>query len=110
MRQSLPAKDAVKPDTPLRLSIAALLAFPDGSMTASGLRREAARGRLTIEMIAGKHFTTLENIQKMRKLCRVDVKVPDYGSGSDVAEPPSGSSAMEATRKARVVLRTILSE
>jgi hypothetical protein len=28
-------------DTPLRLAVAAVLAYPDGSMTASGLRREA---------------------------------------------------------------------
>lgn len=36
MRLSLPPRDEVKPDTPLRLSVAAALAFPDGSMTASG--------------------------------------------------------------------------
>jgi len=33
-------------DAPLRLGIAARLAYPDGSMTASGLRKEAGRGRL----------------------------------------------------------------
>ena len=43
MRQSVPPRGEVKPDTPLRLSVAAALAFPDGSMTASGLRREGAR-------------------------------------------------------------------
>jgi hypothetical protein len=37
----------------LRLSMAAALAFPDGSMTASGLRREAARGRLVIGLQEG---------------------------------------------------------
>jgi hypothetical protein len=36
MRLSLPPRDGVKPDTPLRLTVAAALAFPDGSMTASG--------------------------------------------------------------------------
>jgi len=41
-RTHLPPRDAISPDTPLRLSVAAALAFPDGSMTASGLRREAA--------------------------------------------------------------------
>jgi hypothetical protein len=46
-------------DAPIRLSVAAKLAFPDGSMTASGLRREAARGRLLVERIAGKDYTTL---------------------------------------------------
>jgi integrase len=34
-------------DAPLRLADAAKIAFPAGGMTASGLRREAARGRLT---------------------------------------------------------------
>jgi hypothetical protein len=36
--------DLVCPDAPLRLSVAAVLAFPDGSGTASGLRGEGARG------------------------------------------------------------------
>jgi hypothetical protein len=49
--------------------MAAKLAFPDGSMTASGLRREAARGRLRVERIAGKDFTTLDEIKRMRELC-----------------------------------------
>ncbi|KJC36741.1 hypothetical protein UB31_35780 [Bradyrhizobium sp. LTSP849] len=64
-------------EAPLRLKVAAQLAFPDGSMTASGLRREAARGRLEVERIAGKDYTTLESIRKMRELCRVQVKVQD---------------------------------
>lgn len=38
MGKSLPPRSEVKPNTPLRLSVAAALAFPDGSMTASGLR------------------------------------------------------------------------
>ena len=46
-------------DRPLRLAVAAKVAFPDGSMRASGLRREAQRGRLVIERIAGKDYTTL---------------------------------------------------
>lgn len=62
---------------PLRLSIAANIAFPDGSMSASGLRREAAKGRLVIERVAGKDYTTLENIQKMREACRVRAKDRD---------------------------------
>jgi hypothetical protein len=39
------SRHQVTPDTPLRLGVAAALAFPDGTMTASGLRREAAPGR-----------------------------------------------------------------
>jgi hypothetical protein len=46
-------------DRPLRLAVAAKVAFPDGSMAASGLRREARRGRLVIERIAGKDYTIL---------------------------------------------------
>ena len=46
MRQQLPFRNEVRPDTPLRLSVAVQLAFPDGSMTASGLRREVPVGDL----------------------------------------------------------------
>jgi hypothetical protein len=69
------------PDCPLRLAVAAKIAFPDGSMSASGLRREAHRGRLVVERIAGKDYTTLTNIERMRELCRVLAKAPGCGSG-----------------------------
>src|SRR5690242_19871347 len=62
---SVPSPEQVTPDAPLRLEIAAKIAFPDGSMTASGLRREADRGHLVIERIAGKDYTTLVNIERM---------------------------------------------
>jgi hypothetical protein len=91
----------IKPDTPLRLALAARLGFPDGSMTASGLRREAARGRLIIERIAGKDFTTLANVEKMRELCRVLAKVPDYDSEGAADEPPSGSSLITDAKSAQ---------
>ncbi len=42
MLKTLPPLDTIKLDTPLRLSVAAAVAFPDGSMTASGPRRESA--------------------------------------------------------------------
>jgi hypothetical protein len=45
-------------------------------MSPSGLRREGARGRLVIERIAGKDYTTLANIERMRELCRVQAKGP----------------------------------
>src|SRR5580704_16365205 len=107
MRQCLPTRDQVSPDTPLRLAAAAALASPDGSMTSSGLRREAARGRLVIERIAGKDFTTLANIERMRELCRVEVKVPDCGS-EDVGEgPPNGSSSIMVKKSAQVRAKAI---
>jgi len=37
---AIPPADQVTPDTPLRLGVAAAIAFPDGSMTAAGRRRE----------------------------------------------------------------------
>jgi hypothetical protein len=77
---AIPPPDQITPDTPLRLGIAAALAFPDGSMTASGLRREGARGRLVIERIAGKDYTTLADIERMREVCRLHPK--DRGCGS----------------------------
>ena len=81
IRTGLPAGiQNVAKDAPLKLNLAAQLAFPDGSMSASGLRREAAKGRLVVERIAGKDYTTLEAIEEMRKLCRIDRKASDYGS------------------------------
>ena len=78
-RVSLSRQD-VGDDEPLRLKVAAALAFPDGSMTASGLRREASKGNLALERIAHKDYTTLRAISEMRKKCRVEAKVQDSGS------------------------------
>jgi hypothetical protein len=70
-------------DTPRRLAVIAKLAFPDGGMTASGLRREAERGRLAVERIAGKDFTSFQAIAEMRKLCRVERKeIPSFPHGA----------------------------
>src|SRR5262245_47631097 len=89
-------------DAPIRLSVAARLAFPDGSMTVSGLRKEAARGRLVIERIAGKDYCTLANIERMRQLCRVERKVSDCGfvvsdsTRQRSVEPPGSSSTAKS--------------
>jgi len=70
-------------DTPRRLSVIAKLAFPDGGMTASSLRREAERGRLAVERTAGKDFTSFQAIAEMRKLCRVERKeTPSFPHGA----------------------------
>jgi hypothetical protein len=82
MHTRLPSIEMIGQNAPLRLGVAAALAFPDGSMTASGLRREAMRGHLVIERIAGKDYTTLANIERMRELCRVETRVPDSISES----------------------------
>jgi hypothetical protein len=53
-RTTRPLPEEIKQDTPLRLSVAAALAFPDSSMTASGLRHEGAGGRLVVERVTGR--------------------------------------------------------
>jgi len=99
------------PNSPLRLGVAAKMAFPDGSMTASGLRREISRGRLTVERIAGKDYTTLRNIEQMRELCRVQAR----GHGSICVEQDqpsavrlSGSSATATSISPRDALQARL--
>jgi hypothetical protein len=90
-----------KEDEPLRLEIAAACAFPDGSIKASGLRREVARGRLVIERIAGKDYTTLRAIKVMREKCRSEVRVPACGSSQHtVANLQSGSFVMASSSDA----------
>ena len=94
-------------DTPLRLDVAARVAFPAGGMTASGLRREAARGRLTIERIAGKDFTTLAAISQMREKCRAQPPHPASTFENVATVPPSGSSLMPDARSGQAHLRAI---
>ena len=82
----MPPPDAVYPNTPLRLRFASEIAFPDGTMSDSGLRREVAQGRLEVETIAGKQYTTLAAIERMRELCRdrprTNVVVPERAPGA----------------------------
>jgi hypothetical protein len=72
------AQSEITPNTPLRLADAVKMAFPMGGMTVAGLRRERDRNRLIIEKIAGKEFTTLAHIERMRELCREEAKGPDF--------------------------------
>lgn len=107
--------EALPPDTPLRLDVAAALAYPDGSMTASGLRREAKRGRLVIERIAGKDYTTFGYINRMREQCRLETKDRASTSGARVETKKadtrrSGSSSTATISAARAALQTILQE
>jgi hypothetical protein len=114
-RLNIPPREQVEPNTPLRLAVAAALAFPDGSMSASGLRREAVRGRLIIERIAGKDFTTLANIERMRNLCRVEARAPvsTFAEGELTGRgnmDRSGSLETEIVRQARAALHATLLE
>jgi hypothetical protein len=105
----------VPEDAPLRLAEAAKIAFPDGSISASGLRREASKGRLTIERVAGKDFTTLQDIKRMRELCRVKAKervsnfVPNDGiaAASSPITPPGASATVTETLAQAALNRTL---
>jgi hypothetical protein len=81
-------------NAPLRLAAAAEAAFPGGGMTASGLRRESRRGRLVIERIAGKDYTTLAEIERMRQLCRTQ-----KAQGCTLEPPASGEEAVESVTR-----------
>ena len=113
MTSKYPPREDIGHDQPLRLAVAAALAFPDGSMTASGLRREAARGRLVVERIAGKDYTTLDSIERMRQLCRVEAKARDStcaGHAQASAGKRSGLSAMGNAISPRDALETRLTK
>ena len=80
------ANDSIDLDTPVRLDDAVRLFFPYGGMTVSGLRREAQRGRLIVEKIANKQFTTRRAIEGMRELCRVKVGGLIFGGEKSAAK------------------------
>ena len=96
---------AIDRSAPLRLADAAAIAYPFGGMTASGLRREANKGRLVIERTAGKDYTTLAAIDEMRARCRIEAKEPASGSGRRGGKrKPSGSSATAPSASAQDAL------
>lgn len=98
-RRPSDVSERISDDAPLRLAEAVRIAFPMGGMTVSGLRKEASRGRLVVEMIAGKQFTTLANINEMRRLCRV-TPVSERASvlRSDIDPDTNVNVAREALR------------
>ena len=69
MKAKMPDPKSIGDDTLLRLGVGAALEFPDGSMGASGLRREGQQGRLSIWRIAGKDYTTKRALREMRGQC-----------------------------------------
>lgn len=98
---TFPCPPGIHPDTPLRLSKAVAIAFPDGSLKPSTLMTEHQRGNLELEKIGGRWFVTLRAINEMRKKCRVVVNRPGFGSESEQAVRPYTSSSTEAERSAR---------
>ena len=103
--------DNVTPDTMLRLEAAAALAFPDGSMSAGSPAASGHAGHLTIYRIAGKDFTTLNDIEEMKTACRVPAKRPDCGSDQPAKTgPKSTSSSMAARKQALAAAKATLRE
>jgi hypothetical protein len=101
------SEPAVSPDAPIRLDRAARLAFPDGTMTVSGLRREAERGRLAIMRIAGKDYTTLAAIEDMKRRCLVKPKARASTSNAEPAGKPTGTSATDKRASALAALMSV---
>ncbi|WP_156453964.1 excisionase [Methylobacterium sp. CCH5-D2] len=100
----IPDRSEMREDTPLRLEVAAALAFPDGGVTVSGLRRERDAGRLATFFVAGKEFTTLKDIASMVATCRG--RAPSsvargLGSGSTREEEPEFLRRFNARLAAR---------
>src|SRR5262249_17547075 len=88
-----------------------------GSRTGSGLGGEGVRGRVVIERVGGKDYTTLHSIDEMRKLCRHHPKAHDSGckrqgatSEAGSLMPPSGSSSTGSIRRAQSAAWTIVAE
>jgi hypothetical protein len=107
------SRDDLMPDTPLPLALAAKEAFPPGTMTAAILRKEGSRGNLDIMRIGGRLFTTLADIEEMKRRCRLKPRDRDCGSspategGTASASPASGSSRTETPELAQASARLV---
>jgi hypothetical protein len=109
MSRELPRLDDITDETPLRLDVAAALAYPDGSMKESGLRAEIRAGRLDAELTAGRYYTTLGDIKRMRQACRGRRRERASGSArttdTGISETESESAALAALKQTAEELR-----
>lgn len=96
-------------NAPVRLEDIIPIAFPAGGITLAGLRKEVARGNLAVEKIAGKLFTTLGDIKRMREKCRVKEK--DLDSTNDLHKEdvrPPGLSETDQSLSAQESLERLV--
>lgn len=91
----LPDRTALAADTPIRIAVAAALAFPDGSMKAGGLRRERDAGRLETWITAGKEYTSLAAIDEMTRRCREERRARSLQPSISPARTPHQSASEE---------------
>ncbi|WP_342167039.1 hypothetical protein [Methylobacterium sp. SD21] len=73
----LPDRSEITDDMPLQLEAAARLAFPDGTMSALGLRNAATRRELEHEKLGGRIYTTLAWIREWRERNRYPARPQD---------------------------------
>jgi hypothetical protein len=87
-------------DEPVPLELAVKLFYQHAGITKHTLLAEIARGRLEYEQTGRKKLVTFNQIEAMRKLCRVPAKVQDSISGGKQAGKPSMSLSTERMKKA----------
>ena len=97
MSASLP-RLAIDNDTPQRLGVVAA----QFGLTAAALRTEAKRGRLVISRVAGKDWTSVNEVRETFTRCRVTPEALTYGLGQPASEaiPRYGSSETPDASKA----------
>ena len=101
----IPDSAQIADDTMLRLQVAAALEFPDGSMSASGLRSEAAHGRLRIWRIAGKDYTTKAALREMKNQCVLSNRHASSCAAPAEAAAPYGSSRTASAKSAQALAK-----
>ena len=90
----------IDPDLPIRLAGIIPIMFPLGGMTPSGLRKEAARGRLVLMRIAGKDFTTINAVKEMLRICALP-RPPSEPLVDRAAQPTNAEAARIAIERLR---------
>jgi hypothetical protein len=95
-------------DDLLTLKDACELVF-DGAFTIATLRAEHRKGNLEIYRIGRRDFTTLRDIQEMKKRCRVARRVPasisTRNAGNGLSETEHLSSALAALSQTTQTLK-----
>jgi len=99
----------IAPDDLMTLQEACNRVF-DGAFKVSTLRAEHQRGRLTIYKIGRRHFTTLRDLQEMKKKCLVAQKerasISTRNASNGLSETERLSSALVALTQTTEALKS----
>ncbi|HKH29064.1 MAG TPA: hypothetical protein VKA61_12130 [Sphingomicrobium sp.] len=97
---TLPDRDLIQADTPLRLDVAAAIAFPGGGVAAGTLRGAIRSGDLDAELVGNRYFVTLADVDRWRSKCRDRAKERVSGTtqqtGAGTSETDDSSAALAA--------------